>query len=231
MDGAAALVAVSAALKAAMVELGAPDSKVTVLRNGVDTTLFRPTGRDATRRTLGLTRQTLISVGLLIERKGHHRVIEALTELPDFDLLIVGEGPEHARLSALAARLGLSERVRLLGARPHAELPALYTAADALVLASDREGWPNVLLEAMACGTPVVASNIWGNPEIVQRPEAGVLAEENTPKGIAAAIRRLQAQKLDRDATRAYAEPFSWDATTSGQIALFRAICSEAQLR
>lgn len=231
MDGAAALVAVSAALKAAMVELGAPDSKVTVLRNGVDTTLFRPAGRDATRRTLGLTRPTLISVGLLIERKGHHRVIEALTELPDFDLLIVGEGPERARLSALAARLGLSERVRLLGARPHAELPALYTAADALVLASDREGWPNVLLEAMACGTPVVASNIWGNPEIVQRPEAGVLAEENTPKGIAAAIRRLQAQKLDRDATRAYAEPFSWDATTSGQIALFRAICSEAQLR
>ena len=142
IDGSAALIAVSAALKAAMVELGAPDGKVTVLRNGVDTALFHPTERDATRHALGLTRTTLISVGLLIERKGHHRVIEALTRLPDFDLLVVGEGSEHGRLQALAARLGLAERVRLLGARPHAELPALYSAADALVLASEREGWP-----------------------------------------------------------------------------------------
>jgi glycosyltransferase involved in cell wall biosynthesis len=114
--------------------------------------------------------------------------------------------------------------VRLLGARPHAELPALYSAADALVLASDREGWPNVLLEAMACGTPVVASNIWGNPEIVQRPEAGVLATENTPDGIAAAIRGLFARLPVRCATRLYAEGFSWDATTMGQIALFRSL-------
>ena len=109
IDGSAALIAVSAALKAAMVELGAPDGKVTVLRNGVDTALFHPTERDATRHALGLTRTTLISVGLLIERKGHHRVIEALTRLPDFDLLVVGEGSEHGRLQALAARLGLAE--------------------------------------------------------------------------------------------------------------------------
>ena len=224
IDGSTALIAVSAALKAAMVELGAPDGKVTVLRNGVDTALFRPTERDATRHALGLTRPTLISVGLLIERKGHHRVIEALTQLADFDLLVVGEGPEHGRLEALASRLGLGDRVRLLGARPHAELPALYSAADALVLASDREGWPNVLLEAMACGTPVVASNIWGNPEIVQRPEAGVLAAENTPDGIAAAIRGLFALMPSRAATRSYAEGFSWDATTTGQIALFRSV-------
>jgi glycosyltransferase involved in cell wall biosynthesis len=224
IDQSAALIAVSAALKAAMVELGAPDGKVTVLRNGVDTALFRPTERDATRRALRLTRPTLISVGLLIERKGHHRVIEALTRLPDFDLLVVGEGSEHGRLEALATRLGVGDRVRLLGARPHAELPALYSAADALVLASDREGWPNVLLEAMACGTPVVASNIWGNPEIVQRPEAGVLATENTPDGIAAAIRGLFARLPVRCATRLYAEGFSWDATTMGQIALFRSL-------
>ncbi len=224
IDGAAALIAVSGALKAELVELGAPAEKVTVLRNGVDTALFRPMDRCAARAALGLTRPTLISVGLLIERKGHHRVIEALTRLPDFDLMIVGEGPERDRLAALIVRLGLGDRVRLLGARPHAELPALYGAADALVLASDREGWANVLLEAMACGTPVVASNIWGNPEVVRSPEAGVIAEANTAEGVASGVAKLFAALPSRAATRRYAEGFSWDETTAGQLALFRRV-------
>jgi teichuronic acid biosynthesis glycosyltransferase TuaC len=219
---AAALVAVSAALKQALIGLGAPPDKVTVLRNGVETTLFRPPdNRSATRAALGLTGPTLISVGLLIERKGHHRVIEAMATLPGYTLLIVGQGPERARLTAMIDRLGLADRVRLLGARPHAELPELYGAADALVLASSREGWANVLLEAMACGTPVIASNIWGNPEVVRSPAAGLITESNTAEAIVAATRRLFAEPPDRAATRAYAEQFSWDQTTSGQLELF----------
>ena len=148
IEGAAAVIAVSAALQQALVEIGAPEAKITVLRNGVDTALFRPPpiGRPPAPH-LGFTRPTLISVGLLIERKGHHRTIEAMTQLPDFDLVIVGEGPERDRLNALIARLGLGDRVRLMGARPHAELPLWYGAADASVLSSSREGWANVLLE------------------------------------------------------------------------------------
>ena len=220
---AAALITVSAALKDALVELGTPSDKVTVLRNGVDTTLFHPPkDRDAARRALRLTRPTLLSVGLLIERKGHHRTIEAMRQLPDFDLLIAGEGPERAPLSALIERHGLNARVRLLGPLPHAALPALYGAADALVLSSSREGWANVLLESMACGTPVIASNIPGNPEVVRRPEAGVITPDNTPDGIAAAVRTLFATLPARAATRAYAEPFGWEETTAGQIAVFR---------
>ena len=223
--GAAALIGVSAAIKAALVELGAPDEKVTVLRNGVDIALFRPPeDRDAVRRNLGLTRPTLVSVGHLIERKGYHRTIEAMQQLPEFALMIAGEGPERARLEALIARLNLQDRVRLLGPRQHADLPPLYGAADAMVLASAREGWANVLLESMACGTPVVASNIWGNPEVVQEPAAGLIAEENTPDGIAAGVRRLFASLPARTATRAYAERFSWDETTAGQLALFRRV-------
>jgi teichuronic acid biosynthesis glycosyltransferase TuaC len=219
---AGALVAVSAALKAALVELGAPPDKVTVLRNGVETTLFHPPhDRAAARAVLGLTGPTLISVGLLIERKGHHRAIEAMASLPDHALLIVGEGPERPRLAAMIERLGLGGRVRLMGSRPHVELPALYGAADALVLASSREGWANVLLEAMACGTPVIASNIWGNPEVVQSQAAGLITESNTPCGIVAATRRLFADPPDRAATRAYAEQFNWDATTAGQLRVF----------
>jgi teichuronic acid biosynthesis glycosyltransferase TuaC len=222
---ACALVAVSAALKLTLVELGAPDQKVTVLRNGVETDLFQPpTNRTAVRLALGLKRPTLISVGGLIERKGHHRTIEAMRQLAEFDLVIVGEGPERGRLAALIGALGLGDRVQLLGPRPHRELPALYGAADASVLASSREGWANVLLESMACGTPVVAANIWGNPEVVRTSTAGVIYEPNTADGIAAAVRRLFADPPDRAATRAYAEPFSWDQTTAGQLALFRQV-------
>lgn len=224
MREAAALISVSAGLKAAMVALGAPPDKVAVLRNGVDLRRFQPRDRDACRQALGLDGPTLLSVGLLNERKGHHRTIEAMPALPGWRLLIVGEGPERERLQALAAQRGVQDRVSLLGARPHASLPDFYSAADALVLASSREGWANVLLESMACGTPVVASNIPGNPEVVQEPAAGVVMAENSPAGIVAAVHALQAARRSRAETRAYAERFSWDDTSAGQDRLFRRV-------
>lgn len=147
LQAADGLVAVSASLGRAMLPLGAAPETLTVLRNGVDTAMFRPLDREEARRSLGLTRPTLLSVGLLIERKGHHRTIEAMRSLPGFDLLIAGEGPDREELEALARRLGVADRVRLLGWQPHGALAALYSAADAMVLASSREGWANVLLE------------------------------------------------------------------------------------
>ena len=223
--GADALIAVSAGLKSRLLELGAPDEKVTVLRNGIDTAQFRPVpSRQAARAKLGFTRPTLISVGGLIPRKRHHLTIDALTHLPGWDLVLVGAGPEHQALAARAAQLGLSNRVRLLGPRPHADLPAYYAAADASVLASSREGWANVLLESMACGTPVIASRIPGNPEVVQSREAGLITRENTAEAIAEAVRDLFATPPDRAATRRYAEAFGWQETSAGQLALFRRI-------
>ena len=218
------LIGVSAALRERLVELGANPSRAVTLRNGVDTAVFRPVDRDAARAALGLTGPALVSVGSLIPRKGLHLTIEAMLALPKFSLLIVGDGPERAPLEAQIARLGLGGRVRLLGARAHEELPRFYGAADASVLASSREGWANVLLESMACGTPVVASNIPGNPEVVQEWAAGLVIEENTAAGIAAGVRGLFANLPSRAATRAYAERFSWDETSAGQLALFRRV-------
>jgi teichuronic acid biosynthesis glycosyltransferase TuaC len=152
-------------------------------------------------------------------------VIRALAQLPGVTLLIAGEGPERPRLAALVAQLGLGARVRLLGARPHQEMAELYGAADALVLASSREGWANVLLEAMACGTPVVATDIWGNPEVVRAPEAGVIVARAVD-ALAADARGLLAAPPTRAATRAYAERFSWDETTAGKLAVFREVVS-----
>lgn len=224
---AAALIAVSGGLRDRLIELGAPPGKVTVLRNGVDLARFHPADRAAVRAAYGLDGPTLVSVGGLIPRKRHDLTIAALALLPEWRLLIAGEGPARDQLEALARARGLGERVRFLGPLPHATLASLYSAADISVLASAREGWANVLLESMACGTPVVASRIPGNPEVVAAPAAGRIVTANTPEAFAAAIRDLAAA-TDRAATRAYAEDFSWDATSAGQMAVFRAALAQA---
>lgn len=227
---AAGMITVCQALKDVLVELGVPEQRVTVLRNGVDLQQFKPPlERIALRERLQLHGTTLLSVGHLIERKGHDLVIAALEYLPDTHLLIAGDGPEEASLRTLARVRGVEARVTFLGAIKHDQLRAYYGAADILVLASSREGWANVLLEAMACGTPVVASNVWGTPEVVAVPEAGVLMPARTPTALADAVKTLLAQHPDRAATRRYAEQFSWDATTQGQLALFARIVRQAQ--
>jgi teichuronic acid biosynthesis glycosyltransferase TuaC len=223
---AAGMIAVSEALRREMIAQGLPGHRIRTLRNGVDLAMFRPTARVETRAELGLSTPTLLSVGHLIERKGHDRVIAALAKLPGYSLLIAGDGPERAALETLAASQGVAERVRFLGSVPHHTLARLYSAADALVLASSREGWPNVLLEAMACGTPVVASNVWGAPELVCDPAAGVLMPELSAAGVVAGVNALFAALPSRDATRRYAERYSWDETTAGQIQLFEEILS-----
>ncbi|MCX8114122.1 MAG: glycosyltransferase, partial [Burkholderiaceae bacterium] len=220
-----ASIAVCQALSDELERLGADPARLIVLRNGVDLERFRPLDRAACRERLGIAPgPTLLSVGYLIERKGHHLVIEALARLPNFQLLIVGTGPERAALESLAASLGVSERVRFVGAVPQPELAAYYSAADVLVLASSREGWANVLLEAMACGTPVVATRIWGTPEVVAAPVAGRLAAARTAASLADAIEDLYAQLPSRADVRHYAEQFDWSETTTGQLALFRRI-------
>ncbi|WP_207537007.1 glycosyltransferase family 4 protein [Sabulicella rubraurantiaca] len=221
-----ALIAVSADLKRGLLALGAPDEKVTVLRNGVELERFEPPAdRDALRRELGVEGTLILAVGLLIERKRHHLTIEALKDLPGVQLWIAGEGPERAALEALAARFDVSNRVRLLGPVPHGELPRYYGAADAMVLASSREGWANVLLESMACGTPVVSTPAWGAREAVSAEAAGEVIDEATPSAIAAALRRVLARP-DRAGTRAHAEGFGWREVSAGQVQVFRRVLS-----
>ncbi len=156
-------------------------------------------------------------------------MIEALTLLPGVRLLLAGTGPDRAALEQLARTLHVMDRVTFLGAVPHAQLRSYYGACDALVLASSREGWANVLLESMACGTPVIASKVWGTPEVVRTREAGLLFEQRSAGAIANAVQALRALAPDRAATRRYAEQFSWAATTTGQINLFERILQARQ--
>jgi len=221
---AAGVIAVSSALRERLAGLGVPKERIRVLRNGVDLERFAPRSRAELRQALGMARATLLSVGNLLAFKGHGIVIEALASLPQCDLVIAGEGPDRAAFKAIARKAGVAERVRFVGSLSHETLREYYAAADALVLASSREGWPNVLLEAMACGTPVVATNVGGVPEIVTAREAGVVVEERSADAVARAVRELFAAPAERAATRRFAEQFGWSATTKGQLQLFRQV-------
>lgn len=224
---AAASIGVCRALMDSLAELGADPAKLHVFRNGVDLERFRPEGRDAARSRLNFPEAALhlLSVGHLIERKGHAIAIEALALLPEAaHLHIVGTGPDRGALEALAIRLGVQSRVHFAGMIAQTELRWWYSAADVLLLCSSREGWANVLLEGMACGTPVVASNIWGTPEVVSTPDAGRLMPQRTPAGLVEALTALRQALPARDAVRRHAEQFSWTQTTEDQLRLFRQI-------
>jgi teichuronic acid biosynthesis glycosyltransferase TuaC len=218
------LVTVSGGLKRRLVGLGVGAERVRVLRNGVDLAVFRPHDREAARSTLGFNRPTLLSVGNLVALKRHWLMVEALTHLPEVELVVVGEGPERAGIEKLAREREVADRVRLLGRVPQDRLPEIYSAADLLLLVSTHEGWPNVLLESMACGTPVVVSLMDGIADIVGASEAGRILADDIPGGLASAIREILAAPPSRAATRRYAEQFDWQSTTEGQIALFHEI-------
>jgi teichuronic acid biosynthesis glycosyltransferase TuaC len=207
---AVAMVTVCDDLRRRLIRMGAPPERALVLRNGVDLELFRPQDRGPARRALGIDGFTLLCVGSLIPRKGHDLVIQALARLPDCQLVIAGSGPLRGDLEALARRVGVADRVRFLGETPHAQLPALYAAADVLVLASSREGWANVLLEAMACGAPVVATDVNGAGEVVRSGAAGLLMPQRTAGSLVETLARLRAAMPTRADTRRYAEAFGW---------------------
>lgn len=228
-DDCAAMITVCAALKDAIVGLGGTAHKITALRNGVDLELFRPEDRQQARAKFGVSGFVLASVGNLIPTKGHQLVIEALQALPDAELLIAGRGPHETEFRSLAVRLGVADRVKILGVLPQNELRWLYSAADALVLASAREGWPNVLLEAMACGTPVVATGVGGIREIIAAPEAGEVMEDFSVKAVIDSVSSLRKTLPLRGATRKYAESFGWAETTSGQVSLFNSIMENSR--
>ena len=218
------LIAVSEDLKQVLTGMAVPPDKVSVLRNGVDATLFRPVERDAMRRKLDMRGFVLLSVGNLVPGKGHDLVIEAVARMADTELIIIGQGECQSQLRKLIAYRGLGKRIRMLDNLDQVLLRDYYGAADALVLASSNEGWPNVLLESMACGTPVVATPVGASPDLVVVPQAGVLMQDCSVESLLVALCRLRAQYPDRAATSTYAKQFSWDETSAGQMRIFNQI-------
>jgi glycosyltransferase involved in cell wall biosynthesis len=212
---------VSDSLRRLALQLGAPAGQTEVVGNGVDTARFHPVDRGAARQKFGLSQDAavLVSVGALVERKGMHRVLDCLPALcrqhPGLHYLIVGsggpEGDNRAALEAQAARLGLAARVHFAGALPPDELKWALSASDVFVLATRNEGWANVFLEAMACGLPVVTTDVGGNAEVVCREELGHIVPFGDAEALRQALDAALRRHWDRAAILAYAQANQWD--------------------
>jgi glycosyltransferase involved in cell wall biosynthesis len=206
-----AVLAVSRDLASKVVELGIDPRKVHVQEQGVDAELFSPGDRAESRERLGIPTvgDVLLWIGRIDPVKGLDVLIEACSELvrrrSDFRLYLVGDGSPRAELEARSRALGLSDRIHFMGARGNDQLPDWYRAADLTLLPSRSEGLPNVLRESLACGTPFVASDVGGVPEIAEGG-AGRLVPAGDPTALAEQIDEALREAPDASRHR----PISW---------------------
>lgn len=231
--------AVANALKQHVMSIGADGDNIRVVGNGIDVDKFQALPQSQARAALNIPEhaKVLVSVGGLVDRKGFHRVIDILPELikryPDLIYLVVGgdspEGNIRARLEAQVQNLNLSAHVRFLGAYPSEQLKLPLSAADVFVLATANEGWANVFLEAMACGLPVITTDVGGNAEVVNHPSLGTIV----PFGDSAALQQAVADSLatawDSGLIRQYAHDNAWDTRVSILLDEFRRIIAQPQ--
>ena len=234
---AALMLAVSEALKADMVALGLPAERIVVHYTGLDREAFKPTERKAARALVAALPnlaipsdgKLLVTPGALIPRKGQSIVLEALRDLPDCRLALAGTGESESSLRALAASLGIEDRVQLLGQVGHDLLPQLFSAADAIVLPSASEGLANVWVEALACGTPLVIPDIGGARELLTNPVAGRLAARE-PKAVAEAVKELLAAPPSQEAVADTVSGFSWELNGARIVEIWKRALAAAQL-
>lgn len=229
LRNAGAVVAVSKALSDKAIAIGAPTGRVHVIYNGVDAALFSPDGREQARSRLGTlpAKPLILFVGNLKASKGCMDLLEAFPELlsshPDARLVYIGAGPCHADLLRRADALGCATQVELPGAIAHKELADWFRAADVLCLPSHNEGVPNVVLEAMACGTPVVATHVGGIPEVV--PDfAGRLIPVADHAALADALIQASNRAWDHGRIAAHAATFKWEDNVGKLTAILSAV-------
>ena len=237
LQAATRVFSVSESLRQHAISLGIAGDKVRVVGNGVDTAKFHPADRAQARAQLGIAADVpvLISVGGLVERKGFHRVIACLPELiaryPELQLLIVGgasaEGDMRAVLERQVAELGMQAHVHFLGILPAASLKWPLSAADVFVLSTRNEGWANVFLEAMACGLPVISTDVGGNAEVVCRAELGTIVPFDDHAALRDALMAALAKDWDRAAILAYARGNDWQTRVAVLVEEFGAIYAQ----
>jgi glycosyltransferase involved in cell wall biosynthesis len=230
------VIAVSKALAGKVVQLGARPADTLLLYNGVDRQQFRPRERRAARLDLGLPldRRSILYVGNLKRDKGVLDLVAAFGalggECPNVDLEFVGAGPSADELRSQVDRLGLAHRVHLHGSRQHASVADWLAACDVLCLPSHAEGIPNVVLEAQACGRPVVATNVGGIPEVVSA-SAGYLVEPARPAMLADALRQALNTSWDETAlVRGLTAP-DWPSNAAQLSQFIEGQCSRAASR
>lgn len=222
-ESAGGLLAVSGALKRDMIALGMDDDKITVHYTGIDHSRFHPRDRLAEKAKLNVTGPLIICVAALIERKNQHLIIEALQDIPNATLMFAGMGPARAKFEALTEQLGLSDRVKFLGAVDHDALPSIISAADVSCLVSESEGLANAWVESLASGTPIVISDVGGARELVKDDSAGYIVEHDSNQ-VADAINALLAEPRDQNEVAQNVAHFSWDINSENMDKHLRSI-------
>lgn len=220
-----AVAAVSSNLKHKLQQLGVPASKIRVIYNGIDHKRFHPLDARKAREILKIDSSPfLFYVGNLKRRKGCMDLLEAFLALaqkhPALKLYIAGTGVMRDALQQLIERTEMSERVVLLGNVPHAMLNWWYNAASVVCLPSYYEGVPNVLLEAMACGTPVVATDIGGIPEVVN-DDCGLLITPGATDTLQSALTTALSKTWDHNKIHAHMLRFSWEENSRQMLNMF----------
>jgi teichuronic acid biosynthesis glycosyltransferase TuaC len=225
------VIAVSAALRDRIAELGCPPASVRVIPNGTDPTFFRPMDRLEARQSLGLPSkaQIVVCVAALRPVKGQDLLIKAMALLapvhPGLQVYFVGDGPLRGELERTVSRLNLAEQVHFAGQKSNQELGMWFNAADVSCLTSFKEGWPNVVSEALACGTPVVATRVGGIPEILDSPELGILVDTNK-ESIAGGLEKALATSWNREQITARAAKRTWRAVAE-EVETYLGECAE----
>jgi teichuronic acid biosynthesis glycosyltransferase TuaC len=226
-----ALVSVSAALSEELEGLGVPRAKIHLVRNGVDKGVFAPHDKGEARRALGVAEsaKVVLFVGRLESGKGIAELLEAFprvrARVEDALLVVLGEGAWTARLAKAAAESGGA--IVAPGTRPLNEVARWLAACDALTLPSWMEGTPNVVLEALASGRPVVATNVGGIPDVLPAPEAGRLVPPRDALALADALvetlEGVQGGAFPPERVAAFG-PKSWRESAEGLYEVLRGV-------
>jgi glycosyltransferase involved in cell wall biosynthesis len=209
-----------------------PPERVMTIVNGIDVDVFNPErpGASVVRERCGFERYCLF-VGRLTPRKAPDLLVRALAEADGVRCAFVGDGPMRRRLEALAAELGVADRVAFLGNLPHGDLSRIYADADFVVVPSVSEGTPLVVAEAMACGTAVLATRVAGLPDLVEDWETGFLVKPGDSGQLAVALRFLDSDpaKLERMGAKAQrrARRLLWPQLTEHYLELYASVTGE----
>jgi len=210
------ILSVSQDLANKMVYMGINKDKIHVIYNGVNLEKFIPKPADNSS-------PYIIFIGNLKHDKGVIELLNAFIQIhkqfPDLKLHYIGSGNMAVKLQEIISKNQLEEKVILEGVKAHDQLPDIIAQAKLLALPSYNEGVPNVILEAMACATPVVATNVGGIPEVVTK-ETGVIATEITANAIAFSLQEALEKNWDYSAIRSHAELFSWEKNTNELAAM-----------
>ena len=230
---------VSERLRQFAIELGASPGKVKTIPNGVDAQIFWPRDKERCRRKYGFAPNgpLIVSAGALVERKGHHCAIQALKSISSargaVQLAIAGgpgpEGQYENTLRDLVSRLGLESQVRFLGSMSADALAEVISASDVLCLASTNEGWPNVVHEALACGTPVVATNVGAVPEMLDNGRYGIIVPVRNQPELERALEEALQRNWGRSAIAEWGQSRDWNRVAVEVFDEMRAIVAEKQ--